>query len=156
MLLIEPTSPRAPGTQALLEQSHALMLSLFSPDACHFLDLDALEAENIHLFAAREGEETLGTGALAVKDGYGEVKSMFTSEAARGKGVAAALLRQIEDTAIALGLPELKLETGVGLDAAHRLYERFGFTYCGPFGDYEAQPESLFMKKPLHLSKEGL
>lgn len=149
MLLIEPTSPRAPGTKALLEQSHALMLSLFSPDACHFLDLEALEDDSIHLFAARIGDETVGTGALAVKSGYGEVKSMFTSDAARGKGVAAALLRQIEDTAIALKLPELKLETGTGLDAAHRLYERSGFTYTGPFGDYKAQPESLFMTKTL-------
>ncbi|MEM9581148.1 MAG: GNAT family N-acetyltransferase, partial [Pseudomonadota bacterium] len=104
MLVVEPTSPRAPGTQALLEQSHALMRSMFDPSSCHFLDLGALEADNIHLFAAREGQDTLGTGALAVKDGYGEVKSMFTSEAARGKGVAAALLRQIEDTAIKQGL----------------------------------------------------
>lgn len=149
MLIIEATSPRTPGTRDLLEQSHALMLSMFSPDACHFLDLDALEADNIHLFAARIGEETLGTGALALKDGYGEVKSMFTSPAARGKGVAAALLRQIEDTAREHGLAALKLETGVGLDAAHHLYERFGFSYTGPFGDYQAAPESLFMEKPL-------
>lgn len=149
MLIIEPTSPRAPGTQALLEQSHALMLSLFSPDACHFLDFDALAADNIHLFAARIGTEILGTGALAVKDGYGEVKSMFTSETARGKGVAAALLRQIEDKAREQNLPMLRLETGTGLDAAHRLYERNGFTYCGAFGDYEAAPESLFMEKSL-------
>lgn len=152
MLVIDPTTPRAAGTKALLEQSHALMLSLFSPDACHFLDLDALEADNIHLFAARDGKATLGTGALAIKDGYGEVKSMFTAPEARGKGVAAALLRQIEDTAIAAHLPDLKLETGTGLDAAHRLYERFGFTYCGPFGAYKAVPESLFMTKPLLLA----
>lgn len=149
MIIVEPTSPRATGTQELLEQSHALMLSLFSPDACHFLDLDALEADNIHLFAAREGDRTLGTGALAVKDGYGEVKSMFTADAARGKGVAAALLRQIEDTAREKNLPALKLETGDTLHAAHRLYERHGFTFCGPFGDYKDIPESLFMEKAL-------
>ncbi len=149
MLIVEPTSPRATGVQDLLEQSHALMLSLFDPDSCHFLDLDALEADNIHLFAAREGEQILGTGALAIKDGYGEVKSMFTADAARGKGVAAALLRQIEDTAREKNLPALKLETGDTLHAAHRLYERHGFTYCGPFGDYKEAPESLFMEKTL-------
>lgn len=149
MIVIEPTSPRAPGAKALLEQSHALMLSLFSPETCHFLDLDALEAENIHLFAARIGEEMLGTGALAVKDGYGEVKSMFTSEAARGKGIADALLRQIEDAAREQGLSTLRLETGNVLYAAHRLYERHGFSFCGPFGDYKEVPESLFMEKSL-------
>ena len=154
MIVVEPTSPRASGTQDLLEMSHALMLSLFSPESCHFLDLDALEADNIHLFAAREGQETLGTGALAIKDGYGEVKSMFTLEAARGKGVAAALLRQIEDTAREHNLTSLKLETGDTVHAAHRLYERHGFTFCGPFGDYVEMPESLFMKKSLSDSNQ--
>ena len=149
MIVVEPTSPRASGTQDLLEMSHALMLSLFSPKSCHFLDLDALEANNIHLFAAREGQETLGTGALAIKDGYGEVKSMFTLEAARGKGVAAALLRQIEDSAREHNLTALKLETGDTLHAAHRFYERNGFKFCGPFGDYVEAPESLFMEKTL-------
>ena len=149
MIFIEPTSPRAKGTQDLLEQSHALMLSLFSEEACHFLDLDALEADDIHLFAAREGDTILGTGALAIKDGYGEVKSMFTLEAARGKGVGAALLRQVEDTAREHGLTTLKLETGDTLHAAHRLYERHGFSFCGPFGDYKDVPESLFMEKDL-------
>ena len=28
---------------------------------------------------------------------------------------------------------------------AHRLYESFGFTYCGPFGDYLEDPNSIFM-----------
>jgi putative acetyltransferase len=149
MIVVEPTTPRASGTQDLLELSHALMLSLFSPESCHFLDLDALEADNIHLFAAREGPDMLGTGALAIKDGYGEVKSMFTLEAARGKGVAAALLRQIEDTAREHNLSALKLETGDTLHAAHRLYERHGFTFCDPFADYKDIPESLFMEKQL-------
>ena len=149
MIVVEPTTPRASGTQDLLELSHALMLSLFSPESCHFLDLDALEADNIHLFAARIGNDMLGTGALAIKDGYGEVKSMFTLEAARGKGVAAALLRQVEDTARENGLTSLKLETGDTLHAAHRLYERHGFTFCDPFGDYKDIPESLFMEKDL-------
>lgn len=149
MIVVEPTTPRAAGTQDLLEMSHALMLSLFSPESCHFLDLDALEADNIQLFAAREGKDIYGTGALAIKDGYGEVKSMFTLEAARGKGVAAALLRQIEDTAREQNLTSLKLETGDTLHAAHRLYERHGFTFCEPFGDYVEAPESLFMEKAL-------
>ena len=29
------------------------------------------------------------------------------------------------------------------------IYERFGFTYCGPFGDYVDDPNSLFMTKEL-------
>ncbi|MDQ2090601.1 GNAT family N-acetyltransferase [Marimonas arenosa] len=149
MISIAPTTPRDPATRALLKASHALMGSLFPAEANHFLDLDALDADNIRLFAARDGRATLATGALAVKDGYGDVKSMFTAPRARGKGAAAALLKHIEDTARALDLPVLRLETGAGLDAAHRLYVRHGFAPRGPFGDYPDSLYSLFMEKPL-------
>ena len=66
-----------------------------------------------------------------------------------GKGVAAAILRAVEDEARAEGLPWLRLETGNVLHAAHRLYERQGFTRCGPFGDYPEAASSIFMEKPL-------
>ena len=149
MITVELANPKHEAPAALLAQSHALMNELFPAGACHYLDLDALCADNIRFFAAREGSDVLGTGALAIKDGYGEVKSMFTAQAGRGKGVAAAVLRMVEDTARDEELPLLRLETGTGLDAAHRLYGRFGFEICGPFGDYDESPYSIFMEKTL-------
>lgn len=149
MLIVEPADPRAPGPRALLAASHALMLATFPPDDNYFLDIEQLCAENIHFFAARDGATLLGTGALSVKGEYGEVKSMFTAADARGKGVAAALLRQIEDHARTLGLSCLKLETGAELFAAIRLYERHGFSRCGIFGDYEPNTTSIYMEKKL-------
>jgi putative acetyltransferase len=74
---------------------------------------------------------------------------MFTAAEGRGRGVAAALLRALEDTAREEKLPELRLETGEALDAACRLYERHGFTRCGAFGGYEENGCSVFMQKPL-------
>lgn len=149
MIIVETGDPRNPQAIALLEQSHALMQSLFPAEANHYLSIDALCEPNIRFFIAREGTELLGTGAVALKDGYGEVKSMFTGEAARGKGVAAAILRAIEDCARDEGLAMLKLETGSLLHDAHRLYERQGFSRCGPFGAYEEAEFSLFYEKPL-------
>ena len=149
MIRVEPADPRDPRATELLQQSHALMQRLFAKDACHYLHIDALCGPDIRVFLATEEGTALGTGALARRDGYGEVKSMFTAPAARGKGAAAALLARIEDTARSEGLPWLRLETGTGLDAAHRLYARSGFTPCGPFGTYRAVETSLFMEKPL-------
>lgn len=149
MITVVPANPKDTAPAGLLAQSHALMNEMFPADACHYLDLDALCAENIRFFAAREGSDVLGTGALAIMDGYGEVKSMFTAQSGRGKGVAAAVLRMVEDTARDEGLPILRLETGTGLDAAHRLYGRFGFEICGPFGSYAESPYSVFMEKTL-------
>lgn len=149
MIIVEPGDPHAPGATALLRQSHALMQSLFPPEDNFYLDIDDLVAPHIRFFIAREGDTILGTGALALKQTYGEIKSMFVAESARGRGVADALMRQIEDEARAAKLPILKLETGNVLHAAHKLYHRHGFTDCGPFGDYLAAKSSIFMEKPL-------
>ncbi|MBV7408316.1 GNAT family N-acetyltransferase [Maritimibacter sp. DP1N21-5] len=149
MLIVAPANPLDPGPSALLAEAQALQAATYAPENNHALPTEALAAADIRFFAAREGDTVLGVGALAIRDGYGEVKAMFTSDAARGKGVAAALLRMIEDTAREEGLARLNLETGEELAAAVRLYERFGFTRCGAFGDYADDGISLFMGKDL-------
>ena len=136
--------------RALLEASHALMRVLFNPEDNHFLSLDALRAPEITFLVARDGDgAVLGCGGLARRDGYAELKSMFTDEAARGRGIAAAIIDALETRARADGIPWLKLETGNTLEAAHRLYARKGFNLCGPFGDYLDSPASIFMEKRL-------
>ena len=150
MLVVEPSDPRAPGPRALLEASHSMMQEMFPPEENYFLNIEELCEPDIHFFVARDGDIVLGTGALAVKTNYGEVKSMFTSPDARGKGVAAALLRQLEDQARELGLEVLKLETGDPLKSAVRLYERHGFVRCKIFGEYLPNASSVYMEKPLN------
>ncbi|WP_308915451.1 GNAT family N-acetyltransferase [Jannaschia sp. LMIT008] len=147
MLIVGPADPGAPGPRALLERSHALMRALFEPDQNHVLDVAALRGDDIRFLAARKGDTVLGVGALASRDGYAEVKSMFTDPAARGRGVADAILRALIDLGVADGHPVIRLETGHGLDAAHRLYERHGFVRCGPFGAYPDDPASLFYER---------
>lgn len=153
MISVVAGDPHAPAARALLEQSHALMQALFPPQDNFFLPVAALAAPGIRFFVATEGAETLGTGALALKpapkEDYGEVKSMFTAQAARGRGVADAILTRIVDEARAAGLPWLRLETGNSLLAAQRLYARHGFARCGRFGDYPDAASSIFMEKPL-------
>jgi putative acetyltransferase len=48
-----------------------------------------------------------------------------------------------------LFLPPGELETGVENHAALDLYTRAGFKRCNPFGDYRADPLSVFMQKDL-------
>ena len=148
-ILVEPGDPRDAQTTALLQASHALMQSLFPVEENHYLSIDALCSSDIHFFIAREGQDILGTGALAEHRDYGEIKAMFVSPGARGRGVGDAILRKLEDYAKLLGLPKLRLETSTGLDAAHRLYQRHGFQTRGPFGEYNANASSLFMEKTL-------
>ncbi|MCF2871791.1 GNAT family N-acetyltransferase [Octadecabacter sp. G9-8] len=149
MIAVQLGDPFHPQARALLEASHALMGELFPSEANHYLSLEALTAEHVHFLTARRGDVIVGVGALAVRDGYGELKSMFVEEASRGQGVIDAIMRQLEDHARGLGLTELKLETGTLLHAAHKVYARHGFTPCGSFGDYEVGEFSLFMEKSL-------
>ena len=149
MISIERSDPKEPQVTALLQASHALMQSLFPPEDNSFLSIEELCAEEISFYTARRGTEVLGTGALAVKTGYGEIKSMFVDPSARGQGVADAILRALQDLACEKGLQELRLETGNSLHAAHRLYARNGFTPSGPFGDYTTNESSIFMTKTL-------
>ena len=149
MIIIERTDPHHPQATALLKQSHALRTALFPPEDNFFLEIDDLVAADIHFFTGRVGDQILGTGALKTYADYGEVKSMFVAEHARGTGIADAILRQIIDQAKNAKLPLLKLETGNLLHAAHKLYARHGFISCGPFGGYAAAKSSIFMEKAL-------
>lgn len=149
MIIVEPGDPKDPQATALLHQSHALMQELFDPEENYFLNIDELCTPDIRFFTARREDVILGTGALALKDGYAEVKSMFVDQGARGSGVADAMMRQLEDCARDEGVVELRLETSDRLAAAVKLYERHGFTERGIFGDYRPNDTSLFMEKHL-------
>ena len=141
--------PRQAQARALLEASHALMQTLFPPEDNHYLSIDALCAPDIRFFVAEADGVVLGTIALSHARGYGEVKSMFVDTAARGRGVARALLAHVEDCARSSGIAVLRLETGHLLTAAVALYTAQGFAPCGPFGAYTANATSLFMEKRL-------
>lgn len=118
------------------------------PCSVHALDLDGLRSPELSFWAVWDGEDALGVGALKrLTDAHGEVKSMFTDAASRGRGVGGAMLRHIIGTARARGHGRLSLETGSQDDfaPARSLYARHGFEVCEPFGDYVLDPKSVFM-----------
>ena len=148
-VIISRGDPRSREATSLLQASHALMGSLFPAESNHYLSVDALCVPEIHFFVAQVGGAVKGCVALADKGQYAEVKLMFVDPAARGQSIGAALIAHVEIEARALQFAELKLETGYLLSDAHRLYERAGFTYCGPFGAYPEDPNSRYMTKSL-------
>ena len=137
-----------PAVHALLEEHLANMRTLSPADSVHALDLGALRQPDISFWSAWDGTTLLGCGALKeLNPMHGEIKSMRTSLAVRGRGVGQALLTYIIAVARARGYTRLSLETGAmaAFKPAHRLYERNGFGYCGPFGAYVEDPHSVFM-----------
>jgi putative acetyltransferase len=119
-----------------------------APGSAHALDLSGLRAPGVTFWSAWEDDAAVAVGALKrLSADHGEIKSMHTAEAARGRGVGSAMLRQIMAAARAGGLSRLSLETGSWpyFAPARALYARHGFVECAPFGDYRPDPNSVFM-----------
>jgi putative acetyltransferase len=137
-----------PAIHALLNEHLQSMYELSPPESVHALDIEQLRRPEITFWTAWEGSLLVGCGALKQLDPrHGEVKSMRTPAALRGQGAGRAILAHIVDVARSRAYERLSLETG-SMEAfipARRLYESFGFEYCGPFGDYEEDPNSMFM-----------
>ncbi|RAI03156.1 GNAT family N-acetyltransferase [Acuticoccus sediminis] len=142
----------APEVLTLLAAHAAHCSSLSPPESCHFLTADGLDVPEVTVWAAWDGTELAGVGALkALPDEAGEIKSMHTAAAQRGKGVGKVILETILAEAERRGYHSLWLETGTieAFGAARRLYERYGFAVCEPFGDYRLDPHSIFYTKTL-------
>ena len=133
---------------ALLHTHVARARAETAPGSAHALDLSALKAREVTFWSAWENDAVVGVGALKrLSAEHGEIKSMHTAEAARGRGVGSALLRRIMATARARGMTRLSLETGSWpyFLPARALYARHGFVECPPFGEYREDPNSVFM-----------
>ncbi|HEY9625510.1 MAG TPA: GNAT family N-acetyltransferase [Crinalium sp.] len=136
----------------LLREHLENMHEISPPESVHALDLEALRSPDITFWTAWDGDELLGCGALKeLNPRSGEVKSMRTAKAHRRKGIAARILEHIIQEAKQRAYNCLYLETGSFPEfaPARALYERYGFEYRGPFGDYVDDPNSVFMAKTL-------
>lgn len=147
-MLIRLDDLRGPEIARLLQVHLDFMAALSPPESRHVLDLDGLRAPEVTFWTAWRDGTLLGCGALKeLTTGHGEIKSMHTAQTARGQGVAAAILATIMAEARQRNYRRLSLETGsmAGFRPAHKLYQRYGFMDCLPFGDYIADPNSVFM-----------
>lgn len=128
------------------------MNEITPPQSVHALDLEALRSPDITFWSVWEGSELLGCGALKELDSRsGEVKSMRTAKAHRGRGVASKILEHIIKEAERRAYDCLNLETGAMPEfaPARALYIRYGFEYRSPFAEYIEDPNSVFMTKKL-------
>lgn len=133
---------------AFLREHLAEMRSVSPPESTHALDLDGLRRADVEFWTVWEGARLVGCGALRRLDaGHGEIKSMRTAARSRGGGVASALLGFMIGHAARSGIRRLSLETGsmAFFEPARRLYAKFGFRECGPFGSYRPDANSVFM-----------
>jgi putative acetyltransferase len=129
-----------------------------APGSAHALDLSGLQSPDIRFWTIWEAETLLGAGALKrLSPDHGEVKSMYTAEQARGRGVGSAMLRHIIEIARASGMARVSLETGTWdyFQPARELYKKHGFRECAPFADYVLDPNSVFFSLDLRANERS-
>lgn len=140
------------AVQALLHEHLQSMFALSPAESVHALDLDGLRHPDITFWTVWHNSALAGCGALkALSNHCGEIKSMRTVSAQRGKGVASHLLTHLICEARERGYERLYLETGTAqaFIPAYKLYQKFGFVQCGPFENYTEDPHSIFIMLPL-------
>ena len=94
-------------------------------------------AGRAELLVARVQGAVVGSVALVIDGDFGEVttsdaeaafRMLVVDPVVRGRGVGELLVRECLDRARAAGKSRMILSTGDRMTAAHRLYERLGFT----------------------------
>ena len=99
---------------------------------------------------ARLDGEPAGCGCFKpLTDGRVEIKRVFVLSVLRKKGVARAVLRELENWARELGYREAVLETGVLQPEALLLYEAAGYGRIPNYEPYIGVDESVCFRKAL-------
>ncbi len=153
-LTISLTPAPNDAARLLVGELEEVLSAEYPPEQRHALPLDAIFQPHIRFFVATLDGAPAGCGGVALFDGFAEVKRMYVRPVVRGQGVAQAILARIEAETRAANLPVLRLETGDKQPDALRLYRRYGFIDCPPFGDYALKSPhtistSIFLEKPV-------
>ncbi|RUX28116.1 MULTISPECIES: GNAT family N-acetyltransferase [unclassified Mesorhizobium] len=143
-------TPLQDEVRALVAELNAALLELTPAEHCYHLTVEQMAGSDTTVFIARDNGLAVGCGALKRHDeATGEVKRMYTRPSHRGMKIGAEIVGRVEALARQEGLTRLVLETGDRHPAAWTVYERAGFTRCGPVLDYPDSEWSVFYEKSL-------
>jgi putative acetyltransferase len=147
---IATESPLQDDVRGLIAELNATLLELTPPEFCYHMTAEQMAGPDTTVFIARENGEAVACGALKRHEaGMGEVKRMYTRPSHRGRKIGAEIVARVEDLARDEGIDRLVLETGDRHPAAWTVYERAGFTRCGPVLDYPDSQWSVFYEKKI-------
>ena len=142
-------TPLQDDVRGLVNELNTTLLELTPPEHSYLMTVEQMADKDTTVFIARDNGLAIGCGALKRHDGVGEVKRMYTRPSHRGQKIGARIVERVEALARDEGLKRLVLETGDRHPAAWTVYERAGFSRCGPVLDYPDSEWSVFYEKSL-------
>lgn len=103
-----------------------------------------------HVVIIYENGIPMGCGAMReFSQGVMEIKRMFTEPAWRGKGIASAVVSELELWAKELNYRKCILETGKRQPEAISLYKKSGYRIISNYGPYAGIENSVCFEKDL-------
>jgi len=103
-----------------------------------------------HAVVLHEDEKPVACGAIKqYAEEIMEVKRMYTLPVCRGKGIATAVLNELEKWAAELGYAKCILETGKRQPEAISLYTRNGYVLIPNYGQYAGVENSVCFEKAI-------
>ena len=149
-LKIGPADPRTPSIQEMILELDDYQASLYPPESNHLEPVEKLISPDYYFIAAWNEHELLGIASFRrISKTYVEIKRLYVPHQNRGMGLAIKLMNALEKKAVQEGYPEACLETGIHQNEALGLYQKLGYEKTGPFGSYQKDPLSVFMRKKL-------
>lgn len=149
MITFERTNSDDAGFRILVEQLDRELYERYGAEQDFFAQFNTLTAIQ-YVVIAYQDSVPAGCGAFKVYTGHTvEIKRMFVTKEFRGHGIAAGILRTLEQWAAELKYSEAILETGTRQPEAIALYTRSGYTIMENYGQYAGIAESICMRKSL-------
>ncbi|MFN8097194.1 MAG: GNAT family N-acetyltransferase [Dermatophilaceae bacterium] len=145
---VEQDDLSRPQVRRLLAEHHEEVHGMPMLDDEVGPSMDGLADPDQTVWSVWRDGHLMGLGTLKeLPDGNGEIESMRTPLEHRGQGVATFVLKKLLDEARDRGYHRVSVQTSTrpAFETARRLYARHGFVPCGPFADWEDDPQSVFL-----------
>ena len=107
----------------------------------------------VYFLRGADGKAAAMGGLRTLPDGVPEIVRIYTRPEHRGKGLGARMIRQLVTEVEQRGSAVVRLDTGVFMLSAQRIYEAAGFVRRGPYPGAEPpeflQPYWIYMERSI-------
>jgi acetyltransferase len=107
------------------------------------------------ILVARQDQAIVGSAQLALETRANgrhraEVQKVMVRPSQRRRGIAVAMMTELEQQALARGVRLLFLDTSEGYGGARALYDTLGYVYVGGIPDYALDPDGTPAKNAIY------
>ena len=149
MLEIKRTNASDQDFQKLVHLLDQELAQIDGKEHDFYHQFNAIDDMKFCLVGYSKGEPVVCGAIKPTGEDSMEVKRMYTTQAARGKGLASMLLLELEKWAKELGKIYCLLETGKRQEAAVALYKKNGYQITANYGQYIGITNSICFSKYL-------